>query len=71
VAGLVPGVALGWSWPDALRHAVALAAAARPSGEIDLDAYERLLSEVRVASPRNRSQPAPRSSAGQSRRLAP
>jgi tagatose 6-phosphate kinase len=54
VAGLVPGVALGWSWPDALRHAVALAAAALPSGEINLDAYERLLSEVRVTSTRSR-----------------
>jgi tagatose 6-phosphate kinase len=28
VAGLVPGQLLGWSWPDRLRHALALAAAA-------------------------------------------
>jgi tagatose 6-phosphate kinase len=73
VAGLVPGVALGWSWPDALRHAVALAAAALPSGEIDLDAYERLLSEVRITSPRSRgsgpaARPATRSSASRGRR---
>ena len=27
VAGLVPGQLLGWSWPDRLRHAVALAGA--------------------------------------------
>jgi tagatose 6-phosphate kinase len=27
VAGLVPGQLLGWSWPDRLRHALALAAA--------------------------------------------
>jgi len=26
VAGLVPGQLLGWSWPDRLRHALALAA---------------------------------------------
>ena len=26
VAGLVPGLLLGWSWPDRLRHALALAA---------------------------------------------
>jgi hypothetical protein len=26
VAGLVPGFLLGWSWPDRLRHALALAA---------------------------------------------
>ncbi len=29
VAGLVPGVLLGWSWPDRLRHALALSASAR------------------------------------------
>jgi tagatose 6-phosphate kinase len=28
VAGLVPGVLLGWSWPDRLRHALALSASA-------------------------------------------
>lgn len=33
VAGLVPGVLLGWSWPDRLRHALALSAsAAAPAG---------------------------------------
>ncbi|MBO0830476.1 MAG: hypothetical protein J2P29_00755, partial [Actinobacteria bacterium] len=46
VAGLVPGIALGWSWPDMLRHAVALAAAASFDGAVDLDAYESLLPEV-------------------------
>ncbi len=48
VAGLVPGVLLAWSWPDRLRHALALSAAASPSGEIDLTAYERLMPEVHV-----------------------
>ncbi len=48
VAGLIPGLVLGWSWPDRLRHAVALAAAAGPSGETDLDSYERLLPAVAV-----------------------
>jgi len=48
VAGLIPGVALGWSWPDMLRHAVALAAAAQPTGEVDLDAYEVLLPGIAV-----------------------
>src|SRR5258706_285678 len=47
-AGFVPGIALSWSWPDTLAPAVALAAAAGPAGEVDLDAYERLLPEVRV-----------------------
>jgi tagatose 6-phosphate kinase len=51
VAGLVPGVLLGWSWPDRLRHAVALSAAASPSGEIDLTSYERLIPEVQIAPP--------------------
>jgi tagatose 6-phosphate kinase len=46
VAGFVPGVALGWSWPDSLRHAVSLAATAGLAGEIDLVTYERLLPEV-------------------------
>lgn len=45
-AGLLPGAAQGWTWPDALRNAVALGAAADPSGEVDLDAYELLSSEV-------------------------
>jgi tagatose 6-phosphate kinase len=48
VAGLVPGIALGWSWPDMLRHAVALVAAARPGGEVDLDAYEAMVPEVTI-----------------------
>jgi tagatose 6-phosphate kinase len=51
VAGFVPGIALGWSWPDMLRHAVALAAAADPAGDVDLDRYEALLAEVWIAPP--------------------
>lgn len=60
VAGLVPGQLLGWSWPDRLRHALALAAGgagAWSSGgpedrdQVDLPAYERLLDAVRVESP--------------------
>jgi tagatose 6-phosphate kinase len=46
VAGFVPGVALGWSWPDSLQHAVSLAAAAGPAGDVDLVTYERLLPSV-------------------------
>jgi tagatose 6-phosphate kinase len=59
VAGLVPGQLLGWSWPDRLRHALALAAGGAgawtraPDGpedrdHVDLAAYERLLDAVRV-----------------------
>ena len=55
VAGLVPGQLLGWSWPDRLRHALALAAggARVPGGlegrdHVDLAAYERLLDAVKV-----------------------
>ena len=59
VAGLVPGQLLGWSWPDRLRHALALAAGGAgawtrtPGGpedrdHVDLGAYERLLDAVRV-----------------------
>jgi tagatose 6-phosphate kinase len=59
VAGLVPGQLLGWSWPDRLRHALALAAGGagtwtREPGDaverdrVDLAAYERLLDTVRV-----------------------
>ena len=64
VAGLVPGQLLGWSWPDRLRHALALALAAGGAGPwtswtgapgeaderdgVDLAAYERLLNAVRV-----------------------
>jgi tagatose 6-phosphate kinase len=51
VAGFIPGVALGWSWPDMLRHAVALSASVTPDGEADLDAYEKLLPEVAIAGP--------------------
>jgi len=51
VAGFVPGIALGWSWPDMLRHAVALASSVLPSGEADLGAYEETLPEVAVTGP--------------------
>jgi tagatose 6-phosphate kinase len=50
VAGLVPGVALGWSWPESLQHAVSLAAAAGPADDPDLVAYEQLLPNVVVES---------------------
>jgi tagatose 6-phosphate kinase len=50
VAGLLPAVAQGWDWPDTLRHAVALGAAADPAGAVDLDAYELFSSEVSVDS---------------------
>jgi tagatose 6-phosphate kinase len=49
VAGFVPGIALGWSWPDMLRHAVALSASVTADGEADLAAYEKLLPQVTVA----------------------
>jgi tagatose 6-phosphate kinase len=48
VAGLVPGELLGWSWPDRLRHAVALSAVPIAAGEPDLGAYERLLDTVTI-----------------------
>jgi tagatose 6-phosphate kinase len=51
VAGFVPGIVLGWSWPDMLRHAVALAAAADAAGDVDLDQYETLLGQVRIDPP--------------------
>lgn len=51
VAGFVPGVALGWSWPDMLTHAVAIAASAGPDGEVDLGLYEEVLAGVRVDQP--------------------
>jgi tagatose 6-phosphate kinase len=51
VAGFVPGIALGWTWPDMLRHAVALASSVLPSGETDLSAYEETLAEVAVTGP--------------------
>jgi tagatose 6-phosphate kinase len=53
VAGFVPGIALAWSWPDMLRHAVALATSVSPDGEADLAAYEALLPQVSVAGPRS------------------
>jgi tagatose 6-phosphate kinase len=54
VAGLVPGIALAWSWPDMLRHAVALAAAWRADGEFDIKVYEETLINVAVErSPRS------------------
>ena len=49
VAGFVPGIALAWSWPDTLAHAMALAASSDAAGEVDLEAYERLLPKVTVA----------------------
>ena len=51
VAGFLPGLVLGWSWPDRLRHAVALPLTTGPAGEVDLDAYERLLPAVEVIPP--------------------
>jgi tagatose 6-phosphate kinase len=51
VAGFVPGIALAWSWPDTLRHAVALAASVSPDGAADLAAYEALLPDVAVTGP--------------------
>jgi tagatose 6-phosphate kinase len=52
VAGLVPGELLGWSWPDRLKHALALAASAGngadPDRMIDSAIYEVLLDSVRV-----------------------
>ena len=56
VAGLLPAVAQGWSWPDALRHAVALGASADLLGEVNLDAYDLLSSEV-VLTPAGGSSP--------------
>jgi tagatose 6-phosphate kinase len=52
VAGFIPAVAAGWSWPETLRHAIALGAAAGPAGDVDTDAYEMLLYEVTVHPPR-------------------
>ena len=51
VAGFVPGVALGWSWPDMLRHAVALTASVTADGEADLGLYEKLLADVSISGP--------------------
>jgi tagatose 6-phosphate kinase len=52
VAGFVPGIALGWTWPDMLRHALALAYSVTADGETDLAAYEKLLPDVKVTGPR-------------------
>ena len=49
VAGFVPGIALSWSWPDTLAHAMALAASSDPAGDVDLETYERLLPKVTVS----------------------
>ena len=48
----VPGLLLGWSWPDLLQHAVAVAAAADSSGDVNLAVYERLVDGVTVESAR-------------------
>ncbi|HEY1624643.1 MAG TPA: PfkB family carbohydrate kinase [Streptosporangiaceae bacterium] len=50
VAGLVPGELLGWSWPDRLRHCLALATSVTPAGDVDPRAYETLLDTVAIAS---------------------
>jgi fructose-1-phosphate kinase PfkB-like protein len=47
VAGLVPGELLGWSWPDRLRHSLALASGR--DGDVDPRAYEGLLDNVTVS----------------------
>ena len=60
VAGFVPGIALGWSWPDALRHAVALIAAVQPTGEVDLSSYEARLPDVQVEQAAGEAALAPR-----------
>jgi tagatose 6-phosphate kinase len=48
IAGFVAGMALGWSWPDTLRHAVAIAGAWDADGQLDEAGYEQVLSEVSV-----------------------
>lgn len=53
VAGFVPGIALGWSWPDMLRHAAALAASVSRSGDADLASYESLLPQVAISGPKS------------------
>jgi tagatose 6-phosphate kinase len=50
VAGLVHGELLGWSWPDRLRHSLALAAGVTPEGDVDPRAYEKLLETVTITS---------------------
>jgi tagatose 6-phosphate kinase len=48
VAGFVPGLALAWSWPDTLLHALAITAAWNPVAGLDEQAYERALASVVV-----------------------
>ena len=48
VAGLVPGELLGWSWPDRLRHCLALATGVTADGDVDPRAYETLLETVTI-----------------------
>lgn len=48
VAGFVPGIALAWSWPDILRHALAIAAAWSPVTGLGEQAYEEALAAVLV-----------------------
>jgi len=50
VAGFVPGTVLGWSWPETIAHALALAVSSGPAGDVDLEVYERLLTCVTVQS---------------------
>jgi tagatose 6-phosphate kinase len=50
VAGLVPGELLGWSWPDRLRHSLALATGVTPEGDVNPRAYEKLLETVTITS---------------------
>jgi tagatose 6-phosphate kinase len=50
VAGLVPGELLGWSWPDRLRHCLALATGVTAAGDVDPSAYETLLETVAITS---------------------
>ncbi len=48
VAGFVPGIALAWSWPDILRHAVALGVAWTADDGLDAGAYEESLTAADV-----------------------
>jgi tagatose 6-phosphate kinase len=50
-AALIAGAVAGAPWPDRLRHAVALSAAAVPqptAGSVDLDHYRRLVPQIVV-----------------------
>ena len=62
VAGLVPGQLLGWSWPDRLRHALALAGSASsdasgPAGPDALDRWGHVWPATNGCSTRCRSIP--------------